>query len=51
MRIGGREMASIVGFKEIPLGDLTIGLGQVRIRDVSKDILITHKFQSKLATG
>ena len=31
-------MASIVGFKEIPLGDLTIGLGQVRIRDVSKDI-------------
>lgn len=31
-------MASIVEFKEIPLGDLTIGLGQVRTRDVSKEV-------------
>ena len=31
-------MASILEFREIPLGDLTIGLGQVRIRDVNKEI-------------
>ena len=31
-------MATIVEFKEIPLGDLTFGLGQVRLRDVSKEI-------------
>ena len=31
-------MASIVEFKEISLGDLTFGLGQVRVRDVSKDL-------------
>ncbi len=31
-------MASIVEFKEIPLGDLVIGLGQVRTREVSRDI-------------
>ena len=31
-------MAKIVEFKEISLGDLTIGLGQVRTRDVSKEI-------------
>ena len=31
-------MPSIVEFKEIPLGNLTIGLGQVRTRDVSRDI-------------
>ena len=31
-------MASIVGFEEIPLGDLTIGLGQVRTRDVAKEV-------------
>ena len=31
-------MASIVEFKEILLGDLIIGLGQVRTREVSRDI-------------
>ena len=31
-------MASIVGFKQIPLGDLTIGLSQVRTRDVGKEV-------------
>ena len=31
-------MASIVEFKEISLGDLTIGLGQVRTRDVAKEV-------------
>ena len=31
-------MANIVEFKEISLRDLTIGLGQVRSRDVAKDI-------------
>ena len=31
-------MASIVGFKEMPLANLTIGLGQVRTRDVSKEV-------------
>lgn len=31
-------MAAIVAFKEIPLGDLIIGFGQTRIRDVEKDI-------------
>ena len=31
-------MASIAEFKKIPLGDLTIGLGQVRTRDVSKEV-------------
>ena len=31
-------MASIVGFREIPLGDLTIGLAQVRTRDVAKEV-------------
>ena len=31
-------MASIKEFREIPLDSLTIGLGQVRMRDVSKDI-------------
>ena len=31
-------MASIVEFKEIPLGDLIIGLGQVRTREVARDI-------------
>ena len=31
-------MASIAEFKEIPLGDLTIGLAQVRTRDVSKEV-------------
>ena len=31
-------MASIIESKEIPLGDLTIGLGQVRTRDVSKEM-------------
>ena len=31
-------MASIVGFEQISLGDLTIGLGQVRTRDVSKEV-------------
>ena len=31
-------MASIVEFREILLGDLIIGLGQVRTRDVSREI-------------
>ena len=31
-------MASIVAFREVPLGNLTIGTGQVRTRDVGKDI-------------
>ncbi|MCY4368500.1 MAG: ParB/RepB/Spo0J family partition protein [bacterium] len=31
-------MAAIVGFREIPLEQLTIGLGQVRMRDVNKGI-------------
>ena len=31
-------MAKIVGFKDIPLGDLEIGKGQVRLSDVDKDI-------------
>ena len=31
-------MATIIEFREIPLGDLIIGLGQVRTREVSRDI-------------
>ena len=31
-------MASIVKFEEIPLGNLSIGLGQVRTRDVSMEV-------------
>ena len=31
-------MASILAVREIPLGDLTIGLGQVRTRDVSMEV-------------
>ena len=31
-------MASIIDFKEIPLDDLVIGLGQVRTRDVAKEV-------------
>jgi hypothetical protein len=32
------KMARIKEVKEIPLSDLEIGLGQVRLRDVGKDI-------------
>ena len=31
-------MASIVDFKEIPLGDLVIGFGQARTKEVARDI-------------
>ncbi len=31
-------MASIVEFKEIPLGDLVIGIGQARTKEVARDI-------------